>query len=255
MAAGCGRALAGPPRPYPHWVHGHDGFGDIDWPAAGRAPDQRPAVEFIIDAVKASPGQITLVPVGPLTNIAAALERAPEIAGMVREVSIMGGAVNCPGNVTPLAEANVANDPEAADAVLAAGWKASLVGLDVTMKAVISSGDIAGISDAGGKMGDFLAQAAAPYIDFYRNNAGVDGCCMHDVCALARLVEPGIFTMEDAAIRVECEGFSRGRTAAMPPGHPGGDDAWSARPVQSYARAIDKAAMLELFVGTLTGKS
>ncbi|MCY4325824.1 MAG: nucleoside hydrolase [Betaproteobacteria bacterium] len=255
VAAGLGKALAGEPRPYPHWVHGKDGFGDINWPASNRSPDQRPAVDFIIETLKASPGEITLVPVGPLTNIAAALARAPEIAELVREVSIMGGAINCPGNVTPLAEANVANDPEAADAVLGAGWKASLIGLDVTMKAVISSQDIARITGSGSEKAKFLAAAAAPYIDFYRNNAGVDGCCMHDVCALARLVAPEIFTMEEAAIRVACEGFSRGKSAAMPPGHPAADESWQSRPVQSYARAIDNTAMLELFIETLSGQT
>ena len=251
VAPGEGRALAGPPRPYPHWVHGHDGFGDINWPAPARDLDRRPAVEFIIETIKASPGEITLVPVGPLTNIATALQRAPEIAGLVREVSIMGGAIHSPGNVTPLAEANVANDPEAADAVLAAGWKASLIGLDVTMKAVISAADIEKTAAAAGRKADFLAQAVAPYIDFYRKNAGVDGCCMHDVCALARLVAPEVFKMEQAAIRVECTGFCRGKTAAMAAGHPGADEAWSSRPVHSYARAIDSDAMRKLFIDTL----
>ena len=251
VAPGLGSALAGPPRPYPHWVHGHDGFGDINWPAPARSPDERPAVDFIIETLKASPGEITLVPVGPLTNIATALQRAPEIAKLVREVSIMGGAIDCPGNVTPLAEANVANDPEAADTVLAAKWDVSLIGLDVTMKAVIAAKDIAKITEASGKKGEFLARAAAPYIDFYRKNAGVDGCCMHDVCALARLVAPEVFKMQQAAIRVECEGFSRGKTAAMAAGHPGADEAWNGRPVQSYARDINSQAMLELFVDTL----
>ena len=255
VAAGLGSALAGPPRPYPHWVHGRDGFGDINWPAPASQPSKRPAIDFIIETVKASPGEITLVPVGPLTNIATALRRAPEITDLTREVSIMGGALNCPGNVTPLAEANVANDPEAADAVLAAEWKVSMIGLDVTMQAVIDSGEIKKISRSGNKKGEFLAQATAPYIDFYRKNAGVDGCCMHDVCALALLVAPEIFTMESAAIRVECEGFSRGKTAAMSAGHPGADEVWQKRPLQSYARAINSKAMLDLFIDTLAGNS
>ncbi len=251
VAAGESAALAGPPQPYPHFVHGHDGFGDIGWPASERKPESASAVDFIIDTVKASPGEIVLAPVGPLTNIAQALRKAPEIAELVPQVSVMGGAAHCMGNVTPLAEANIANDPEAADIVCGASWPVALVGLDVTQKSVVSSADFAAIEASNSKIGPFLARAAAHYISFYSKRLGVDGCCMHDVCALALLVAPEIFTMEAAAIRVETEGFCRGKTAVMPHGHQCNDEAWTSRPLQSYAADIDTGAMLRLFTETL----
>src|SRR5262249_13258239 len=122
----------------PHHIFGEDGLGNIGLPDTVDAPlDPRIAHQFIIDTVKAHPGEITIVAVGRMTNLARALEEAPEIAGLVKEVIIMGGAVDVPGNVTPAAEANIHGDPEAADAVMIAPWKVVVVGLDVTMKTIM----------------------------------------------------------------------------------------------------------------------
>jgi uridine nucleosidase len=121
------------------WVHGEDGMGNTHPPAPrGKLVDQT-AAEFIIDTVRANPGEVTLVPVGPLTNLGLALRLDPGIAGLVKEVVIMGGAVACPGNMTPVAEANIYHDPHAADMVMAAGWPLTIVGLDVTHKTMMTT--------------------------------------------------------------------------------------------------------------------
>jgi purine nucleosidase len=118
-------------------VHGQNGLGDVALPTPKCRPDSRFAPDLIIDLVKKSPGEITLVPVGPLTNIALAVFRDPSIVPLVRRVVIMGGSVT-EGNVTAVAEANIYNDPEAAQVVFNAGWPLTMVGLDVTHRTLFA---------------------------------------------------------------------------------------------------------------------
>lgn len=251
VCAGETAAFAGPPNPYPTWVHGEDGFGDIGVPAANISADPRHAVDFIADTVRANPGEITLVPVGPLTNIGRLVERHPDVVELVKEIVIMGGNVFHPGNVTPMAEANISNDPEAADLVCGAAWPLTLVGLDVTEKTTVTGPDFAEITSGSSAYGDFLAKASDYYIKFYTAHMGVEGCCMHDVAAVALPVLRDIFTLEKAYLRVETQGFSRGHTAAMPEKFYSDDKEWLDRPLQSYAAKIDSERMRRLFVDTL----
>ena len=119
-------------------VHGRNGLGEVDFPAPTTKPDPRRAAQFIVDTVMANPGEITLVPLGPLTNIALAVMLEPKIAENVKEVVLMGGAANAKGNASGTAEANVRNDPEAAKIVFEAPWKVTMAGLDVTTKTIMS---------------------------------------------------------------------------------------------------------------------
>ena len=244
-------ALAGPPRPYPDWVHGKNGLGGISWPAAARSADSRHAVDFIAEEVRKDPGGVTLVPVGPLTNIARLCERHPDVVPMVKEVVIMGGSARRKGNVTKYAEANIANDPEGADVVMAANWKATMVGLDVTIDTIVDSKDFAKIKSAGSSYGAVLAETAEYYIDFYSREVKVAGCCMHDVCAVALPVRPELFGLTKARIRVETEGERRGKTVAMTDDDVDGQ--WMDRPVQAFASKVDAQGMRDLFVSTLAG--
>lgn len=260
VCAGSAAALAGMPKSFPAAIHGADGLGDTDLPEPTSSPDPRSAVEFLADTVAARPGEVTLVPVGPLTNLAQFASEHPELVSQVKEVVLMGGAAFYPGNMSPMAEANASSDPEAADVVFAAAWPVTMVGLNVTNVTVVTGADFARIAKANKDWGEFLGKIASFYIDFYQNVRGLDGCCMHDVCAVALPVARELFTLKRGAIRVSCEGFARGMTAIMPEGfsnedEPRGDRAWRERPVQTYAEAIDSAAMRELFVTTLASHS
>ena len=113
-------------------------MGEAEFPEPKGQPDPRRAAQFIIDTIMANPGEITLVPLGPLTNVALAVATEPRIAENVREVVLMGGAANVAGNASPVAEANIRNDPEAAHIVFHAGWPVTMVGLDVTQKTVMT---------------------------------------------------------------------------------------------------------------------
>ena len=243
VAEGAAVPLVQPLRPPGYVVHGDEGFGTV--PAAepaGRA-DHRDAAQFIVDTVNASPGQVTLCPIGPLTNIALALRLDPSIAGRVRSVVVMGGAVECSGNVTHWAEANIWNDPHAAAEVFAADWPVTLVGLDVTERVRCTRGDFAMLSEAAPVIGGFLNEAVQFYFGWHRGKDGCDDCFMHDPTAVLAVMEPDLFEIRDVPIRVQIEGEEVGRTVADPQA--------GTRPV-SVCLGVDAEAVRERFLSVIT---
>src|ERR1700744_4459051 len=142
------------------WIHGDNGLGNIDLGKTNdTALDPRPAHRFIIDTVRAHPGEVTLIAVGPMTNLALALAEDPGIARLVNRVVIMGGAFGVHGmhgNVSPAAEANIFNDPHSADQVLGAPWPLTVVGLDVTQRTIMSAAYLAKLRDEAGEDGQFV---------------------------------------------------------------------------------------------------
>jgi len=182
-------------RPYTGlgWmVHGRNGLGEAEFPPPKGQPDPRRAATFIIDTIMANPGEITLVPLGPLTNIALAVATEPRIAQNVREVVLMGGAANVPGNASPVAEANIHNDPEAAHIVFHAGWPLTMVGLDVTHKTVMTPEYLEQLRAANNPWTDFIAAITPFYLGFSQRQ-GQNGFPVHDSSALAYVIDPTLF--------------------------------------------------------------
>ena len=236
-----------PGRSSGHWptfIHGDDGLGNIDVPAIIDVPlDPRPAYQFIIDTVRANPGEVRLVAVGRMTNLALALKHDPEIAGLVKDVVIMGGSFHVPGNVTPIAEANIHGDPEAADAVMTAAWKVVVVGLDVTGVTTMSRTFLAEMAEEGGEHVELLNSISQFYIDFYAHIVD-DGMMVHDSCACVYIVAPELFTTRSGSIRVVCGGIADGQTIQKPDGRqfPPGD--WDDLPSQLACLEIDSDGVL-----------
>ena len=238
-----------PTRPEGHWpifIHGENGLGDITIPETISAEvDGRPAWRFIIDTVRAAPGEVTLVAVGRMTNLALALRADPDIAALVKEVVVMGGAFDLNGNVSPAAEANIHGDPEAADLVFTAPWRVTVVGLDVTLKTVMTSGFLAEMAEIGGGPVRLLSEISQFYIEFYRHRVG-DGMVVHDSCACVYLVAPELFTTRSGPIRVVCGGIADGQTIqkpdgrAFPPGH------WDGHPSQLACTDVEGNRVLEI---------
>ena len=216
VAHGAATPLRRVPAPPADFVHGAEGFGEAMLPAPAAAADARDAAQFLIETVAARPGEITLLPIGPLTNIAIALERDPAIAGKVKEVVVMGGAVRTKGNVSDYAEANIWNDPDAAAAVFAADWPVRLVGLDVTQNIRLAREDLTAMVAASPRAGAFLSEAAEFYFAFHQKTRGVDGCFLHDPAALAAALDPSLFQMVSAPVRVVTDGDEMGRTVEAP---------------------------------------
>jgi purine nucleosidase len=184
-------------------VHGEDGLGGARLPAPTTGPHAGRADDFIVDTVRASPGEITLVATGPLTNIALALEREPGLPGLVRDFVIMGGSASR-GNVTPAAEFNIATDPEAAAAVFSAGWTVTMVGLDVTLRAIASRA----VQARMGVLGRLADELLLPCLGGYADGGldGTDGPPVHDVCAVAHAAQPTLLGCVPARVEVETTG-------------------------------------------------
>jgi inosine-uridine nucleoside N-ribohydrolase len=253
---GAAAPIAGERRPAPVHVHGHDGLGDLLDLGTLAPPDAEPAHRFLIRTIRAHPGEVTLVAIGPLTNLALALDEAPDIAGLVRRVVVMGGAFGWGGgrrgNVSPVAEANMLNDPVAADRVLTGGWPVTLVGLDVTTRCILTDVAAAELGARGGEAGAFLNAISRGYAAIYRTYDGLDGCCLHDVAAVACAIDPGLFTMSCGPIRVVTEGIAAGQTIQKPEAQSFPPGAWDDCPVQSACRDVDADGVAALFLSALT---
>jgi inosine-uridine nucleoside N-ribohydrolase len=202
----------------PDFIHGDDGLGNlVTRQDTTNTLDPRSSAQFIVDMARAYPGEITLVAVGPLGNLALALKLAPELPTLLREVILMGGTVLEPGNVSPVAEANIWNDPHAADLVFTAGWKLTMVGLDVTHQVILPVTLFAQIAKHHQHAAtDTLLHAVKFYADFYSDLyphvAKIHGCFGHDVLAFIYLTNPEFFTLESGRVRVAVDGLAQGQT-------------------------------------------
>jgi len=250
VARGAAGPLLGGPAEFSYHVHGADGQGGAGDDASVREAAPTTAAQQIVDLVRAHPGEVWLVPVGPLTNIAAALVLDPELPSVVAGVSLMGGAAGVPGNVTPVAEANVWHDPEAAAAVFAAPWPILMAGLDVTMGVIITERHRERLA-ASGQPGRYLARILQGYGEFYRDVVFDEwACCMHDAVAVAAAA--GALDVRLAPlVRVEVDttpGPGRGQTIAdlrgVYRGYPDQPDAHCRVLLDIDARIVDEVVGL-----------
>ena len=187
-------------------VHGDSGLDGPVLPEPSATLDRRHAVDLIIDLIMENPpGTITLVPTAPLSNIAAAALREPRIVERVREVVPMGGAI-WGGNRTAVTEFNIAVDPEAARVVFEQPWKVTMVGLDVTHKALASRDVRAAIEALGTRPSRFFADVLSFFADAYLKDQGFEAPPVHDPCAVAYVIDPSILTVRPAPIDVELHG-------------------------------------------------
>lgn len=196
--------------PVPH-IHGYNGIGDAEIPASAQKPLEEAACDFIVRMARENPGELTLVTLGRMTNIALALEKEPELPKLIKNVVSMGGTIYAPGNVTPVCEANIAGDPEAADAVFMAGFDLTLVGLDVTAKTRLTTHHLDMLDKyclpENRPIMDYLHTAMNLYYNFNRmQNNCLDHCPVHDPLAMLVAVDPSLVTMQKRRTRVECGG-------------------------------------------------
>lgn len=194
-------------------IHGENGLGKTELPNPQIALDERHAVDAIIEIVRANPGEITLVPVGPLTNIALAFLRDPELSSMVPEIILMGGSI-AGGNVSPEAEANIHNDPEAAKIVFRSGTPITMVGLGATRQTRLTRDDLPRLR-RGSPVGAYVAELADFYLGF-SERLGFPGASLHDPLAVGLAIDKSFATeMSSMHIDVETKGeLTTGETVA-----------------------------------------
>ncbi|HXT35657.1 MAG TPA: nucleoside hydrolase [Chloroflexota bacterium] len=244
VAAGADRPLVRP-RIVAGNIHGESGLDGPVMPEPTIQPSSRHAVDLIIEIIQGSPGAITVVPTGPLTNIALALRMAPAIAFQIKEIVLMGGSIGL-GNTTPAAEFNIHADPEAAAIVFGSGVPLTMIGLDVTYQTQATSERRARI-DA---LGTPLAALVGGWLDFfgsrYREVFGLAGPPLHDPCAVAQVIHPGIVRTQPMAVEIDIShGPSYGRTVCD-------QRAITGRPVNTQVGvAIDVDGFYDLLVETL----
>ena len=193
--------------------HGPNGLAGVELPASKCSADSRFGPDLIIETVHKYPHEVTLIPVGPLTNIALAVSKDPSIAGLIKDIVIMGGSISG-GNVDGAAEANIYNDPEAASIVFNAGWTVTMVGSDVGERTIMTRKHLAELQAQHGPESDFIAKLA----DFYitrSEKSGYSGAAMYDPLAVATVIDPSLVTLKDMHVDVETKGeFTRGETVA-----------------------------------------
>lgn len=238
-------------------IHGDDGLGGVTrqvdadgrrvYPDPDEQPDTVHAVDLILDLAGRYPGELVLVAVGPLTNVARAVMKDPDRMRGLREIIIMGGAFETGGNVSPVAEFNIHADPHAAQIVCDAGIPLVFVPLDVTRQAFLDAGTIdryaaEAAAGAGGARAAFVRDCTARYVAFHRRNRGVNGCFLHDPLAVAVAAREDLVTTVPARVDVETAGdLTTGMTVSDLR-----SDRWG-EPNASVCTAVDVQAFTRLF--------
>jgi inosine-uridine nucleoside N-ribohydrolase len=277
VVAGSAGPLLRPGRPARH-VHGSSGLGGALLPAPSSRAAPGHAVDFLIETTGAAPGEITLITIGPLTNIALAVRREPRLVGWVRDFVIMGGSAGR-GNTTPAAEFNIAADPEAAAIVFGAGWTVTMIGLDVTLRARATAAVLDRMRELGRLADDLLLPALSGYRGVREEPSAAGGAgpaanggaaaggadavavggspaaggaaggaadggpAVHDVCAVAYVAWPGLIRCQPARVEVETHGrWTSGMTVTDFGAAPGVRNAMVATEIDVTAGACLTAA-------------
>jgi len=201
-------AASPPAHPLPvdgRYLHGNDGLGDVELQVA-ELRARHPSEKVISDAVRSSPNSVTIIALGPLTNLARVFQRDPELSSLVGQVIISGGTVSGAGNITPAAEFNIYCDPSAARDVFRSPSTKTLIPLDVTNRVILSYDLFNRLPDESTKVGKFLRKILPPAFRAYRQCVGLEGIHVHDSIALVAAIHPELFTFRGMAADVETTG-------------------------------------------------
>lgn len=213
VAAGSQYPLVQPLRISPD-IHGTSGIGRADLPEPKSKPVEKHAIDYLIDSVLASPNEIKIFPIGPLTNVAMAIRKEPKFAKAVKELVIMGGAINENGNVTPLAEFNIYVDPHAAHIVFHSGIPITLIPLDVTHKCLFKQEHVDRLLKIDSPITKFIKDAIEVYLNFSYER-GFDGSILHDPLTLATIIAPELLILKEYYVDVDHSGgIAMGKTFA-----------------------------------------
>lgn len=193
-------------------IHGKDGLGDCDWPASTRVPETKSAVDYLVEQARAFPGELTLICLGPLTNIAQALRSDPEAMGLYRDVIIVGGAARVSGNVTPVGEFNFWTDPEAAKEVIEwAQIPLYLIGLDVARKAIFTPNHREFLKQLNTPLTTLIYQVTRHFLDVHWELENMLGCVLNDPLAVLVAAVPEIVRLQSYTVDIATDGLCRGQ--------------------------------------------
>ncbi|BAF24403.1 probable uridine nucleosidase 1 [Oryza sativa Japonica Group] len=212
VAEGSAEPLKGGEPRVADFVHGSDGLGNLFLPAPTSKKVDENAAEFMVNKVSQFPGEVSILALGPLTNVALAIKRDPSFASKVKKIVVLGGAFFAAGNVSPAAEANIYGDPEAADIVFTSGADVDVVGINITTQVCFTDEDLLELRNSKGKHAQFLCDMCQFYRDWHAESDGFHGIFLHDPVSFTALVHPEYFTFKKGVVRVETQGICTGHT-------------------------------------------
>jgi len=245
-----------------YW-QGKNGLAGVDLPAPECKSDARFGPDLIIELIHKYPHEVTLIPIGPLTNIALAVSKDPSIVPLVKDIVIMGGSISG-GNVNGAAETNIYGDPEAASIVFNAGWMVTMIGSEIGERTFMTRKHLAQLQSSPGKESDLVVRLMEFYLS-RAENAGYPGASMYDPVALAAVIDPTLVTLKDMHVDVETKGeFTRGETVANRMGwnenitlhgdHYEIDGLIELKPNARVCLASNADRFLQLFISRIKGK-
>ncbi|XP_044500146.1 probable uridine nucleosidase 2 isoform X2 [Mangifera indica] len=234
------------------FVHGADGLGNQNFPPPkGKAVEQS-AAAFLVEQAKLYPGKVTVVALGPLTNLALAVELDPAFVKNIGQIILLGGAFSVNGNVNPAAEANIFGDPEAADIVFTCGADVVAVGINVTHQVVMTDADREKLAQSKGKFAQYLSKILEVYFAYHREAYSTRGVYLHDPSALLVAVNPSLFTYTEGVVRVQTTGITRGLTILYNKQKRFGEmTEWADKPTVKVAVTVDAPAIVKLLMDRL----
>ncbi|KAK7378781.1 hypothetical protein VNO80_04228 [Phaseolus coccineus] len=212
VAQGSSEPLKGGTPRVADFVHGEDGLGNTFLPLPKGKKIEKSACEFLVEKVSEYPGEVSVLALGPLTNVALAIKRDSSFASKVKKIVILGGSFFALGNVNPAAEANIYGDPEAADVVFTSGANIVVVGINITTQVQFTDADLIQLKESQGKYAPFLSDICKFYRDWHAKSDGVHGIFLHDPVSFVALVRPDLFTYQKGVVRVETQGICVGHT-------------------------------------------
>lgn len=212
VAEGSHEPLKGEEPSIADFIHGSDGLGNIFLPPPVGEKMDKNASEFLVEMVSQYPGDVTILALGPLTNLALAIKRDPCFASNVKKIVILGGAFFTAGNVNPAAEANIYGDPEAADIVFTCGADITVVGINITTQVKFTDADLSELRNSKGRHSQTISDMCKFLRDWHVQSEGVHGIFLHDPVSFAALVRPDLFTFKKGVVRVETQGICMGHT-------------------------------------------
>jgi purine nucleosidase/pyrimidine-specific ribonucleoside hydrolase len=225
-------------------IHGESGLDGPELAEPTFDVDRREAVRLMADVLEASAEPVTLIPTGPLTNVATLLEEHPHLKDNVSRIVLMGGSIG-PGNTTPAAEFNIYVDPEAAGIVFGSGLPITMTGLDVTHEATAGPEEVRRMRDLG-RVGEVAAELATFFTSTYKRVFGFEAPPIHDAVAVAAVIEPGILKTRPIRVEIECEGeLTRGETVCDLRG------VWGKPPNAEVGLELDREVFFEFMYRSL----
>ncbi|XP_028953927.1 probable uridine nucleosidase 2 isoform X2 [Malus sylvestris] len=234
------------------FVHGADGLGNQNFPPPKGKPIEQSAAAFLVEQASLYPGKVTVVALGPLTNIALATQLDPEFAKNIGQIILLGGAFAVNGNVNPAAEANIFGDPDAADMVFTCGADILAMGINVTHQVVLTDADREKLAMSNGKFAQYLCKILDVYFSYHHDAYSTKGVYLHDPAVVVAAVDPSLFTYTEGVVRVQTNGITRGLTILYNKQKRFGEvTEWCDKPTVKVAVTVDAHTVVKLVMERL----